>query len=309
MNLWSEPNNRRHERSRNITKPMPDKIEWATFLKMSRPPAPDEIAAAEFIVKLYERLFAETNELFFDVGGPVPTAWPAWPAIESRFRLLLLTELYFTILLNGDDRDPNDDSEDAVGFLIEAGFGFKQAIKVFDFIRELNMSDKWICDKAVGRGKRLDALTPLGISVLQSNKFMKAFGVPNLVMTIATGEQSETCPEACPEPVEGPVERDDTPHAREILIPLKSKQSKKGETPVWFAEALILLKQTDGRISDAEIARRLGLNQSTMSRYNPWKGAKRAFRAELSDTLAFEFENKRKPVTKYERVMRERTRE
>src|SRR4051812_27833416 len=53
--------------------------------------------------------------------------------------------------------------------------------------------------------------------------------------------------------------------------------TKKGETPAWLLPAMNILKDSNGRLSDREIARRLGISSSTMTRNETYLRAREAY--------------------------------
>jgi hypothetical protein len=53
--------------------------------------------------------------------------------------------------------------------------------------------------------------------------------------------------------------------------------TKRGETPSWLLPALNILKDSNGRLSDREIARRLGISSSTMTRNQTYLRAREAY--------------------------------
>jgi hypothetical protein len=55
----------------------------------------------------------------------------------------------------------------------------------------------------------------------------------------------------------------------------------KGQTPDWLAVALNLLKDSKGHISDREIAKRVGVATSTLTRNAVYRRAKRTYAQKL----------------------------
>jgi hypothetical protein len=62
---------------------------------------------------------------------------------------------------------------------------------------------------------------------------------------------------------------------RKILKP------RKGESPAWLITALTILRDSSGQLSDREIAERLGVSHSTLSRSPEYQRAKQAFFQEV----------------------------
>lgn len=56
---------------------------------------------------------------------------------------------------------------------------------------------------------------------------------------------------------------------------LATWKKKRGETPDWLVSALNLLKDSQGYMTDREIARRLGIANSTLVRSPAYKHARR----------------------------------
>lgn len=54
-------------------------------------------------------------------------------------------------------------------------------------------------------------------------------------------------------------------------------RSRKGETPNWFQEALTILKETEGQITNKDIAVRLGLSPSALSHSEHFRRARETF--------------------------------
>ena len=52
---------------------------------------------------------------------------------------------------------------------------------------------------------------------------------------------------------------------------------KKGEEPEWFPDVLQILKESRGYLTDTEIARRVGLNPSTLCRCEAYQNAKKTY--------------------------------
>ena len=52
---------------------------------------------------------------------------------------------------------------------------------------------------------------------------------------------------------------------------------KRGETPEWLLSALTILKDSGRYLTDTEIAKRVGVNPSTLCRNESYKNAKRAY--------------------------------
>ena len=63
--------------------------------------------------------------------------------------------------------------------------------------------------------------------------------------------------------------------------PRTLRRVKKGETPDWLVTALNLLKDSRGYVPDREIARRLRVAPSTLSRHAGYQEAKRVYLQEL----------------------------
>lgn len=57
----------------------------------------------------------------------------------------------------------------------------------------------------------------------------------------------------------------------------RGPKSKPGQTPQWFPLALTILNDSNGGISDAEIARRCGVSPSLLSKRPEWKQARQLF--------------------------------
>ena len=62
------------------------------------------------------------------------------------------------------------------------------------------------------------------------------------------------------------------PHKRRPLRP-----TPRGETPHWLALALNILKDSTGQLSDREIARRIGVSDSTLCRNETYRHAKHVY--------------------------------
>lgn len=77
-------------------------------------------------------------------------------------------------------------------------------------------------------------------------------------------------------------------------LPLKPKRSRtrKGDTPKWIAEALILLRQNPN-LSGSEVARRVSVAKSTLTQHPLWKAASAQFQPHSPTAAKFE---KRKGV-------------
>jgi hypothetical protein len=56
------------------------------------------------------------------------------------------------------------------------------------------------------------------------------------------------------------------------------RRSKKGETPAYLLPAMNLLKESDGQLTDREIARRVGVANSTLVRNETYMRARQAYR-------------------------------
>ena len=62
-----------------------------------------------------------------------------------------------------------------------------------------------------------------------------------------------------------------------IPMPTKRSRTKKGETPVWFFQAANHLHESNGKMSDAEIARRVGADPSALCRNTRYQKLRREF--------------------------------
>ncbi|HYG76383.1 MAG TPA: HTH domain-containing protein [Planctomycetota bacterium] len=56
-----------------------------------------------------------------------------------------------------------------------------------------------------------------------------------------------------------------------------SKRTVRGETPSWLLNALTMLKDSKGYLSDREIAKRLGVSSSTLSRNSEYRHARKTY--------------------------------
>ena len=56
-----------------------------------------------------------------------------------------------------------------------------------------------------------------------------------------------------------------------------NRRPTEGETPEWLLMALNILKDSSGYLSDREIARRVGVNHTTLCRNEVYKNAKRTY--------------------------------
>lgn len=59
--------------------------------------------------------------------------------------------------------------------------------------------------------------------------------------------------------------------------PASPRRPKRGEMPEWLITALNILKDAKGYMPDSEIARRVGVNQSTLCRNETYVNAKRSY--------------------------------
>ena len=57
-------------------------------------------------------------------------------------------------------------------------------------------------------------------------------------------------------------------------VKLRFQRAKKGETPVWLLPAMNLLRDTGGQMPDREIARRVGVSHSTLTRNETYMRAR-----------------------------------
>ena len=64
-------------------------------------------------------------------------------------------------------------------------------------------------------------------------------------------------------------------NSREMPKAKRGAKSKPGETPKWYVEGLVLLKN-DHTLSDAAIARRVGISRGMLSKSKEWKKAREA---------------------------------
>lgn len=62
-----------------------------------------------------------------------------------------------------------------------------------------------------------------------------------------------------------------------IPTPTKRSRTKKGETPAWFFQAANHLHESSGKMSDAEIARRVGADPSALCRNTRYQKLRREF--------------------------------
>lgn len=57
----------------------------------------------------------------------------------------------------------------------------------------------------------------------------------------------------------------------------KIKRRRSGESPVWLITALTILKDTEGRITDRAMAKRLDVSTSSISRCEAYQHAKKTY--------------------------------
>jgi hypothetical protein len=58
----------------------------------------------------------------------------------------------------------------------------------------------------------------------------------------------------------------------------RRRRTKKGEIPFWFEEGKVLLRQSDGTMTDVAIAAEVGLkNSSSLSRSKMWKAERKKY--------------------------------
>jgi hypothetical protein len=54
-------------------------------------------------------------------------------------------------------------------------------------------------------------------------------------------------------------------------------RARRGESPLWLPAALNILRDSEGQLTDTEIAQRVGVSQSTLSRSTHFRRAKAAY--------------------------------
>lgn len=89
-------------------------------------------------------------------------------------------------------------------------------------------------------------------------------------------------------PSANPVDIESTERSTPVKLPQKKRtRTRKGATPKWMTEALVLLQQNPN-FSGSEVARQVGVAKSTLTQHRLWKAAIAQFQSHKSPATKFE---------------------